>query len=76
MNATEILEPAKCSACGSEVRPPADGRWRWARGAKVHESIEAAQARAAQLTTLKDGWEFRAEFDALGRPRIASRRTR
>lgn len=71
-----ILEPPRCSECGQHIQPPLDHIWRWSRGAKVFDSLEAAQKRAETITlTSKTAYEFRAAIDPQGRARIASRRT-
>jgi len=70
----EILEPSSCPSCGQEVPAPADGRWRWARGGKVHESLEVAELRCRDLARQGRPFEYRAALDAQGRPRIATRR--
>jgi len=69
-----ILQAETCSSCGQYVTPPADGRWRWARGGKVHESLEAAQRLASQFNAQGKPYEYRAALDDQGRPRIATRR--
>lgn len=68
-----ILEQENCPSCGQEVPAPADGQWRWARGAKDHGSIEAAE-RVIRSLKSNDRFEFRAAVDGQGRVRIASRR--
>lgn len=76
MSAAEIIEQENCPHCGQELPAPTDGRWRWARGGKVHDSLDAATTRADRLNAQSKGFEFRAELDARGMPRIASRRKR
>lgn len=72
----QILEPTRCEACGEYQRPPLDHQWRWSRGTKVFESLEAAQRRAEAINrTTKMGYEYRGAVDPQGRARIASRRT-
>ncbi len=70
-----ILEPGKCQHCGQDVPAPVDGQWRYARGGKVHESLEHAEMRCAQLRRQGRKLEYRAVLDEHGRPRIATRRT-
>jgi hypothetical protein len=73
---TEIIDPERCELCGSEKRPPLDGRWRWARGARVFDDLVSAEKRAALLTKqARNPYEFRGAVDLQGRARIASRRT-
>jgi len=72
----QILEPTRCGECGQHTTPPLDHVWRWSRGAKVFDSLEAAQKRAAAINrTTKTPYEFRGAVDPQGRARIASRRT-
>ena len=72
----EILEPTRCSACGEFITPPLDHRWRWSRGTKVFDTLDAAEKRAAGINrTTKTAYEFRGAIDPQGRARIASRRT-
>lgn len=74
MTAAEVTEQGNCAHCGQELPAPSDGKWRWARGGKVHDSLDVATQRAAQLTARSKTFEFCALLDGQGRPRIASRR--
>lgn len=69
-----ILEPSTCPTCKQEIPSPADGRWRYAKGGKVHESIERAEQLVDKLNLESPTFEFRAVHDDQGRPRIVSRR--
>jgi hypothetical protein len=72
-----ILDPETCPACGGDVPAPADGRWRFARGHKFYDSMEAAEAKIAMFADRTDNlrrFEFRAVLDNAGNVRIASRR--
>jgi hypothetical protein len=72
----QILEPTRCGECGEYITPPLDRVWRWSRGTKVFDSLEAAQKRAEGINrTTKTAYEFQGAVDPQGRPRIASRRT-
>lgn len=73
---TTILEPEVCPTCGHGGPVPHDGQWRWAKSGRVFSTLEHAQEVAAGLNGKhrSGAFEFRAELDAQGRPRIASRR--
>jgi len=70
----EILDPATCPHCGQNAPAPVDGRWRWARGGKVHQSLEVAEMRCRDLERQGRPFEYRAALDDQGNPRIATRR--
>lgn len=70
----QILDPASCPTCGSDIPAPADGQWRWARGGKVHDSLAVAEARCRDLAAQGRPFEYRALLDQAGRARIATRR--
>ena len=70
-----IVEQATCTSCGQDVPAPLDGQWRWARGGKVHDSLEVAEMRCADLRRQGRKFEYRAALDEQGRARIATRRT-
>jgi hypothetical protein len=75
MSEDEILEPSSCESCGQEIPAPPDGKWRFARGAKVYDSLAIAEVRAGDLTRRRESkFDFRAVTDRSGRVRIASRR--
>lgn len=69
-----ILEQESCPTCGHDKPAPADGRWRWARGGKVHESVEVCQVRCDNLAKQGRPFEYRVAVDEQGRVRIATRR--
>jgi hypothetical protein len=67
--------PSVCDKCGGAVSPPADGRWRRARGGKVYESVAEAQARVDRLNGADDtkGYEY-AVGDHQGQAVVVSRK--
>lgn len=72
----QILEPTRCGSCGEYITPPLDRQWRWSRGTKVFDTLQAAETRAQAINrTTKTAYEFRGAVDPQGRARIASRRT-
>lgn len=69
-----VEDPINCPACGGEVRPPADGRWRWARGSKSYRSMESAQRRADLLNSrLGNHYEYAVARNEKGQVRVCSR---
>lgn len=70
----DVIERELCPGCGQLSPVPRDGRWRYAKSGKVHESMEVATQAADHLTKRNTGWEYRAVVDGEGKVRIASRR--
>lgn len=71
-----ILEPETCSHCGQKLPAPADGKWRYAKSGKLHETEGEAEKAVKALNARDLGFEFRVVVDAEDRIRIASRRKR
>jgi hypothetical protein len=67
------MDDLRCPTCGHNVPAPNDGRWRFARGGKVHESVEIAETRCESLRKRSPEFEYRA-VAVEGGARIATRR--